>query len=167
MGVVAEALRTHPKALRSTHPILSFAGINAQRVLDSQSIKEPLLPIQTLVDGEGWVLLLGLGHTVNSSIHYAEQLSGRKQFVRWALTPKGVIPCQRFPGCSEGFDEIASHLEEVVHKVELGGAIVQAVPLVSLVDAACGLLKEDPLALLCSREDCERCNAVRESVALN
>ena len=165
MGVVAEALRTHPKALRSTHPILSFTGINAQKVLDSQSIKEPLLPIQTLMDGDGWVLLLGMGHTVNTSIHYAEQLAGRKQFIRWALTPKGVIPCQRFPGCSEGFDAIASHLDEVVRKVELGESIVQAVPLVSLVDAVSGLLKEDPAALLCSREDCERCNAVRESVA--
>ena len=122
MGVVAEALRTHPKALRSTHPILSFAGINAQKVLDLQSIKEPLLPIQTLMDGDGWVMLLGMGHTVNTSIHYAEQLAGRKQFIRWALTPKGVIPCQRFPGCSEGFDAIASPLEEVVRKVELGEA---------------------------------------------
>ncbi|MFZ2096790.1 MAG: AAC(3) family N-acetyltransferase, partial [Anaerolineales bacterium] len=28
MGVLAEALRTHPNTLRSRHPILSFAGIN-------------------------------------------------------------------------------------------------------------------------------------------
>ncbi len=37
MGVVAESLRTHPKALRSMHPILSFAGINAKQILDSQT----------------------------------------------------------------------------------------------------------------------------------
>ncbi len=165
MGVVAEALRTHPKALRSNHPILSFAGINAKKALDAQSIKEPLLPIQALMEGDGWVLLMGLDHTVNTSMHYGEQLAGRKQFIRWALTPKGVIPCQRFPGCSEGFDAIAPRLEQVVRKVDLGEAVVQAVPLVSLVDAVREALKEDPLALLCSREDCERCNAVRVSVA--
>jgi aminoglycoside 3-N-acetyltransferase len=166
MGVVAEALRMHPRALRSSHPILSFTGINAQKILDSQSIKDPLLPIQALMDGEGWVLLMGTDHTVNTSIHYAEQLSRRKQFIRWALTPKGVIPCQRFPGCSEGFDAIAPHLDEVVRKVELGEAVIQAITLGSLVDSVCEMLKEDPAALLCSREDCERCNAVRESITM-
>jgi aminoglycoside 3-N-acetyltransferase len=166
MGVVSEALRTHSKAFRSTHPILSFAGINAQKVLEMQSIKEPLLPIQALNDSAGWVLLMGTDHTVNTSIHYGEQLAGRKQFIRWALTPKGIIPCQRFPGCSEGFGAIASQLEEVVRKVELGAALIQAVPLASLVDSVCGRLKEDPIALLCSREDCERCNAVRESIVV-
>jgi aminoglycoside 3-N-acetyltransferase len=166
MGAVAEALRTHPRALRSNHPILSFSGINAKKILDSQSIKDPLLPIQALMGGEGWMLLMGVDHTVNTSIHYAEQLAGRKQFIRWALTPKGVIPCQRFPGCSEGFDAIASHLDEIVRKVELGEAIIQAIPLGRLVGSVCELLKEDPSALLCNREDCERCNAVRESIMM-
>jgi aminoglycoside 3-N-acetyltransferase len=166
MGIVAEALRIHPKALRSSHPILSFAGINAQKILESQSIKDPLLPIQMLAEGDGWVLLMGVEHTVNTSIHYAEQLAGRKQFIRWALTPKGVIPCHRFPGCSEGFDSVASHLDEMVRKVKLDEAVVQAIPLGSLVDSVCDLLKDDPSALLCSREDCERCNAVRESLVV-
>jgi aminoglycoside 3-N-acetyltransferase len=164
MGAVAEALRNHPKALRSTHPILSFAGINAKRILDSQTTKEPLLPIQTLIDEEGWVLLMGVDQTVNTSIHYGEQLAGRKQFIRWALTPTGVIPCQKFPGCSDGFEDIAPHLAEVIRRVELGQAVIQAIPLVNLMGAVCETLKEDPLSLLCGREDCERCNAVRTSV---
>jgi aminoglycoside 3-N-acetyltransferase len=119
-----------------------------------------------LAEGDGWVLLMGVEHTVNTSIHYAEQLAGRKQFIRWALTPKGVIPCHRFPGCSEGFDSVASHLDEMVRKVKLDEAVVQAIPLGSLVDSVCDLLKDDPSALLCSREDCERCNAVRESLVV-
>ena len=164
MGVVAEALRNHPKALRSSHPILSFTGINAQKILDSQSIKEPLFPIRMLLEGEGWVLLMGTSHTVNTSIHYAEQLAGRKQFIRWALTPKGVIPCQKFPGCSEGFDAIASRLDGLDRRIELGEAIIQAIPLGSLVSLVTDMLKEDPTALLCGRESCERCNAVRQSI---
>lgn len=164
MGVVAESLRTHPKAFRSIHPILSFTGINAKLILDSQTIKEPLLPIRKLMDGKGWVLLLGVGQTVNTSIHYGEQLAGRKQFIRWALTSKGVIPCQRFPGCSDGFEEITSHLGGIIHRAELGDAVIQAIPVVNLLDIVSEVLKEDPLALLCGREDCERCNTVRASV---
>jgi aminoglycoside 3-N-acetyltransferase len=165
MGVVAETLRTQPRALRSNHPILSFVGINAQEIMDSQSNKNPLLPIQLLMDRDGWVLLMGVDHTVNTSIHYAEQLAGRKQFIRWALTPKGIIPCQRFPGCSDGFNAIASHITDEVRTIKLGEATIQAIPIGSLINSVCTLLLEDPLALLCSREDCERCNAVRESLA--
>jgi aminoglycoside 3-N-acetyltransferase len=165
MGEVAESLRTHLKAIRSTHPILSFAGINAKQILDSQSTQEPLLPIQTLIDQEGWVLLMGVDQTVNTSIHYAEQLTRRKQFIRWALTPRGVSPCHRFPGCSDGFEDITPHLDEVIRSVQLGEAVIQAIPMVNLIDTVCRMLKEDPLALLCGREDCERCNAVRVFVS--
>jgi aminoglycoside 3-N-acetyltransferase len=165
MGIVAESLRTRPKAFRSIHPILSFAGINAKSILDSQTIKEPLFPVQKLMDEEGWVLLLGVDQTVNTSIHYGEQLAGRKQFLRWALTVKGVISCQHFPGCSDGFEGITPRLEGVIRKVELGEAFIQAIPVVNLVDNVDEMLKEDPLALLCGREDCERCNAVRAYVA--
>jgi aminoglycoside 3-N-acetyltransferase len=165
MGDLAEAVRRHPKAGRSSHPILSFAGINARKFLDAQSIKEPLGAIQTLQDAGGWVLLLGVDHTVNTSIHYGEQLAGRKQFIRWALTSKGVIPCQRFPGCSAGFEAITPHLEEACRRVEIGEAIVQAVPVAGLLDKMVELVKQDALALLCDQEDCERCNAVRIAAA--
>jgi aminoglycoside 3-N-acetyltransferase len=163
MGAIAEAVRIHPKAARSIHPILSFSGMNAKPILDTQTIQEPLLPIQALTEEEGWVLLLGVDQTVNTSIHYAEKLAGRKQFVRWALTLKGVVACPGFPGCSGGFEAVSSQVADVVRKVELGKTIIQAIPLVKLVDAVSAMIKDDPSALLCEREDCERCNAVRAS----
>ncbi len=45
MGVLPEILRKHPKAKRSSHPIQSFAGINADAIINSQTIFEPLAPI--------------------------------------------------------------------------------------------------------------------------
>ena len=77
-----------PRRCRSLHPILSFVGVNAQPFLESQTIVEPLAPFRLLVEQRGWVLLMGVDHTVNTAIHYAERLAGRKQFVRWALTPE-------------------------------------------------------------------------------
>ena len=165
MGVLAEALRTHPRAYRSAHPILSFAGINARSALDSQQTHDPLLPIQTLVDDEGWVLLIGANHTQNTSIHFAEKLAGRKQFIRWALTQKGIISCWGFPGCSDGFEAITPRLEGVKARVHVGHGLIQAFPLVNLIDAASGMLKEDPSALLCDKEDCLCCSAIRASIA--
>ena len=165
MGVVAESLRQHPKAHRTTHPILSFAGINAKKILGSQTIKEPLRCIETIKNQGGWVLLLGVDQTVNTSIHYAEGVAGRKQFVRWALTPKGVVFCPGFPGCSDGFDAISSHLGDAIRRVELGKAVIQAMPVIKLVDTVSAMIKDNPLALLCEREVCERCDAVRVSVS--
>lgn len=164
MGCLPEALRNHPKALRSSHPILSFTGVNARQILDSQSLLEPLMPITKLVDANGWVILLGVNHTVNTSIHYAEKLAGRKQFIRWALTHRGIVECPQWPGCSFGFQALAPRLEGATRLEQIGESYIQAVPLPSLVAAVKDLLAEDPLALLCDRGDCERCNAVRQSL---
>jgi aminoglycoside 3-N-acetyltransferase len=163
MGVVPEAMRQHPRSRRSLHPILSFIGMNAGSYLESQTLEEPLKPIERLVEAKGWVLLLGVDHTVNTSIHYAERLAGRKQFVRWALTPNGVLECPGFPGCSDGFEQLASRLKPVTRKVQVGVGQVQAVPLQELVATARAWVEADPLAMLCERSYCERCEAVRKS----
>ncbi len=161
IGSIPEALRRYPKAGRSTHPILSFAGFNATRFLEAQTLAEPLAPIRRLHEEGGWVLLLGVSHTVNTSIHYAEWLAERKQFLRWALTPAGTMACPGFPGCSDGFETLAADLRQMTRYTLVGNAQVQAISLEDLVEAARARLAADPCALLCSRQDCARCNAVR------
>jgi aminoglycoside 3-N-acetyltransferase len=163
MGVLPEVLRKHPKAKRSMHPIQSFAGINANAILNVQTIYNPLAPIGALADSDGWVLLLGVDHRVNTSIHYAEKLGGRLQFLRWALLQDRVVECPGFPGDSEGFESIAPLVEKYMRRVEIGSALVQAVHLKSLIKVVVDQLKQNPFALLCQRPDCERCTAVRWS----
>ena len=164
MGILAETLRRHPAARRSFHPILSFAGVNADFALDRQTIYDPFAPIGALAERNGWVVLMGVDHTVNTSIHYAEKLAGRRQFVRWALMRRRIVECRGFPGDSSGFQELARYLDNDVLLVTIGEARVQAIQLNRLFDRVRLLIKEDPLALLCQRDDCARCNAVRESI---
>lgn len=164
MGIIAEKLRNAPQARRSKHPILSFAGVNLDQVLGSQTIQDPLAPIGVLAREGGWVLLLGVNHTANTSIHYAEQMAGRKQFIRWALTFEGIMECPGWPGCSNGFDMAGLHLEPLTRRVQIGGALVQAIPLQPMINMLCDLMRADPLALLCDNLHCERCTAVRAQV---
>jgi aminoglycoside 3-N-acetyltransferase len=163
MGMLPETLRNHPNAIRTSHPILSFAGIGADLILGSQTLFEPLAPIAALAGEDGWVVLINVDHSVNTSIHYAEKLAGRRQFTRWALLENRVVECPNFPGDSTGFNAIASYLRPDTLQVDIGSGFIQAISLRRLFEAVQEQIKLDPLALLCQRTDCERCNAIRNA----
>lgn len=186
MGVIPEALRQWPDAKRSSHPILSFAGINVDAVLATQTLKEPLAPIRALAEENGWVVLAGVDHTVNTSMHLAEKLAGRRQFVRWALVRdmltrpaplklagrnfastsvnERVVECPGFPGCSAGFQAIARDVQPFTKRVTAGNSAIQAVPLAALFHAVISKINQDSKALLCFDPNCARCNTVRMSL---
>jgi aminoglycoside 3-N-acetyltransferase len=164
MGILPEILRKHPAAVRTFHPILSFCGIEMDAALATQTIFNPLAPVASLAEQDGWVLLLGVDHTVNTAIHYAEKLASRKQFIRWGLTPERVVECPNFPGDSSGFEIIAPELEGFSRFADVQNVSIQAAPLKPLLEVVVQRLRSDPTALLCSREDCERCNEVRSDV---
>jgi aminoglycoside 3-N-acetyltransferase len=162
MGILPAALIRERLAMRTSHPILSFGGIQADEVLLSQTIFEPLAPIRELADRDGWAILINVDHSVNTSIHHAEKLAGRGQFVRWAIMPGRIVECPGFPGDSSAFNKIEEYIQPNTLRVDMdGGGFIQAVSLKILLSATVELINKDPLALLCQRDDCERCNAVK------
>lgn len=171
IGVVAESLRQQPVALRSSHPVLSFvaAGKQAQEALAGQTLDNPFAPIEWLQHHDGDVLLIGVGHNRNASIHFAEKLAGRKQFVRWAIMHDGdsvdvrAVRLPNFPGCSDGFDAIGPEVAQATRQITIGSAAVQRIPLGILIPTAAGWISDESDALLCARSDCERCKDVRRS----
>jgi len=166
LGELPSLLEQHADSTRSIHPVLSFMGIGVDSALSAQTIEEPLAPIRVISDLNGWVLLLGEDHRRNTAIHYAEFLVNRKQFTRWALTSEGVVECPNMPGCPNGFNAISSALAGYCKHSQLGDYLLQAYPVGSLVQIVSGILKLDPLRLLCSDESCLLCNAVRRSIML-
>ena len=161
---MADSMRHYPGTFRSSHPVLSFLGLGMNTALESQTNHQPYTPIKSLLDLEGMVVLMGVDQSHNFSIHYAELLAGRKQFTRWALTNDGILECNPFPGCPDGFNKLNKHIEAFKHQITIADQIWQAYSLEELMRAAVDLLKKDPYSLLCSRLKCERCNAVRQSI---
>jgi aminoglycoside 3-N-acetyltransferase len=77
IGVVAEMIRHLPGALRSSHPRVSFAalGPHAQFITKDHDLVDSfgdLSPLARLYDLDAQILLLGVGHLNNTTLHLAE-----------------------------------------------------------------------------------------------
>jgi aminoglycoside 3-N-acetyltransferase len=77
MGRVPELFRTWPGVLRSNHPVGSFAacGPNAALLTATHALENefgPESPIGRLYELDGHILLLGVDHGNNTSLHMAE-----------------------------------------------------------------------------------------------
>lgn len=77
MGVIPETFRKQAGTLRSDHPQVSFAayGPHAPGVTANHSLHFGMgerSPLARLYDLEAWVLMLGVGHANNTSMHLAE-----------------------------------------------------------------------------------------------
>lgn len=163
MGMLPRILLRHPEARRTRHPLLSFGGIHADDLLSTQTLYNPLAPIEALAARGGWILLIGVDHTSNTSIHYGEKLAGRRQFLRWALTSHGVRALPGFPGCSLGFNEIIPEIAPITRQLQIGKAQVLALPAGDLIDRVAALVRKNPVALLCHQSTCLRCQDIRLS----
>lgn len=82
IGVVPEAARTMPDAIRSTHPthsVTAFGRLAKQLVQGHERCLTPCgegTPYDKIAKWGGKILLLGCGHESNTSIHGVEEVAG-------------------------------------------------------------------------------------------
>ena len=176
-GAVTEALRTHPDTHRSTHPTHSVAalgaaaaGLTAEHPLDASL--GPDSPLDRLARRGGRILLLGVGHEGNSTLHVAEKRAGLpyKNEVNEVLVgehgvenePVRTVETAKV-GCGKGFGsfEPVAESAEILERGQVGAADAQLFDGADALSLALDLLCDDPGFLLCDDPDCWWCPDAR------
>ncbi|MCW3055855.1 MAG: Aminoglycoside N3-acetyltransferase [Chthonomonadales bacterium] len=167
----AETVRQHPDAFRSEHPALSFAAIghDAEALTSHVPFHYPLGsegPLARLHQRNGWILLIGVGHTVNVSLHLAEIWASVPYVHRTALL-KSITGDETTmlgsPGCTIGFAKIEPLLRQgrILHRRYIGNAESQLMRQQQAVSMAIAMLQGNPSALLCEEDSCRFCTLAR------
>lgn len=174
MGAVATALWRTPGALRSRHPVTSWAAIGprAAELLADQPLDDPEGPDGPI--GRAWradavVLLIGVGHDADTSVHLAESLLDMPHLralpdrfpSRDAEGRRIWRPVGKTTKCSDAFGRLDPDTAPFERHGRVGDADARWIRSRELVRAAVGRLSREPTALLCDDPECVHCPTSR------
>ena len=181
-GTVTEVVCQWPGAIRSIHPNYSVAtvGKDAERLTREHWKAEAVgvgSPIDRIARNDGRILLLGVKHDSDSTMHVGEAYApapyrGVRFDPTWPLqakvrTPSGdlvELSLEDEPGCSTGFGVIEAPLRDkgLIQDFKIGHAKCQLIRGMDVIATTVEILKQRTDALLCANPRCYFCTQARK-----
>lgn len=160
MGAFSAYVLQAGGSVRGNHPLNSFTalGPDAAELVRGQTPQDVYAPLRKLYENDGHVLLAGVSFNRATIIHYAEQLAGRRPFVRWARTAGGRTVPVAVGSCSKGFDRLGPLLEPFLKRVTVGQSIWICCRARDITDTCVQGIARDPQITHCGDRLCSRCN---------
>jgi aminoglycoside N3'-acetyltransferase len=159
MGAIAAAAVAMTGHVRGNHPLDSFTAVGplASELIPGQAPLDVYAPLKALVEKNGLILLMGVGLTRMTLIHYAEQRAGRKMFRRWAKGRGGQVIEVEVGGDSDGFGNLGPSLRPLMKAARVGKSLWRALGAREGVAAATQAIRQYPAITRCSR-GCRECD---------
>ena len=166
MGQIPAALLKLPQTLRSGHPSVSWAanGSSAMDFTAGHSPDDPNRPLKRLSEADGTILLLGVDLTECTAVHLAEEMAGRRPFIRWVKYADGITRRVREYGCSDAFGRLSQFVRGLSSACTIGNCRAVAYPLRPFLSELAAAIRAQPEITLCGRDGC-RCQAAMLRVA--
>jgi aminoglycoside 3-N-acetyltransferase len=177
MGITAETFWRQAGVLRSTHPGGSFAaqGPHAAFICRPQPLSPPHgpdSPVGRVYELGGQILLLGVTHSENTTLHLAEAIARVPYSVSHpcVVVIDGVarsVPIAETDHCCENFRHADAWLRRagLQREANIGSAHARLCNARDAVATAVEHLCENPLVFLCPRErGCEECELAHRSI---
>lgn len=175
MGIVADTFWRLPEVLRSDSPhAFAAVGPHAGRITAPHPFDVPHgldSPVGRVYERGGQVLLLGVGHDSNTTIHLAESLAGVRYRREKHLTilkdgKTTPVPYREIDHCCENFVLVDRWLDEwgLQHKGMVGHAAARLVRSRDIVAVVSAHLQADELVFLHPPGVDHECDEARLSV---
>jgi aminoglycoside 3-N-acetyltransferase len=175
MGVVADTFWRLPGVLRADSPhAFAAEGPLASEITRGQPVEIPHgadSPVGRVHDLDGQVLLLGVGHDANTTLHLAENLAGvryRRQAVAAIRVGGRVTRCcyEEVDHCCENFSLMDGWLDAAAlqRRGAVGHAEARLARSRDLVRVAVARLQDDETVFLHPPGVCGECDEARASL---
>jgi aminoglycoside N3'-acetyltransferase len=175
MGVVADTFWRRPGVLRSDSPhAFAAAGPHAGDITRDQPVDiphGPASPVGRVHDLDGQVLLLGVGHEANTTLHLAENLARvryRRQAMAMVLVAGRATRCyyEEVDHCCENFQLMDGWLDPagLQRRGTVGYGKARLIRARDLVRVAMAHLQDNETVFLHPRGICSECDEARASL---
>jgi aminoglycoside 3-N-acetyltransferase len=179
-GILTELFRNRPGTVRSNHPSHSVSASGARAAEFTADHRKTDVfgvgsPVDRIAQAGGWVLLLGVTHLANSTIHVGESHAGVKKFwwddcepplVKMRMEDGTIGEHQLDPSssCSMAFNAVEFPLRTrgAIRDLRIGSALCFLMRGRDVITTVVEMVRERPDILLCSRAACRPCRLGRE-----